>query len=250
MIVIPTWCNDLEALYGSTLTFKTVRVGFADEVLVIDNGSIPEAQAAIRAAAEAIGARFIAEPVAVPHWALLRQILTTFDCPLVICDPDLMFWERMSFPDALWAGRLIPGFYDEYTGCLTLPRLHTGLWRVPRPKVLMRVIEALEQRYWEANMLRPVMLPRWVRYDTGAVLYAEIGGLAFTESQLDCYDHLFAGSHLKHVYPAFAAEDGRLMVEWHAKAKSGDIESLRGIWRQQEQYFVDRSELYGKKRQQ
>ncbi len=242
MLVIPTWCKNLDALYGSLLTFQTVRGGFPnDEIVVLDNGSLPQAIEAIGKAAQAVGARFIDTKTEVPHWVLIRQILTTFDGPLVLADPDLIFWKPMTFDDsALWSGRLIPKFRDEYTGCVTMPRLHTSLLSVPNPKVFIELITAIEKRYWEANMLRPAMIPSWQRFDTGAMLYAEVGGTAFTESQLDCYDHLFAGSHFDFVSDRLEAKAKAEMVEIHMKAKAGDLASLRGIWRRQEQHFIDR----------
>ena len=233
----------MAALYGSLLTFKTIRVGFPDEqIVVIDNGSIGAAKWEIEKAAVMVGAGFIPAYPEVQHWVCLRQALATFDGPLVFCDPDLVFWKRMQLrDDCMWSGRLIPKFRDEYSDCVTMPRLHTSLLSVPDAKAMLSFIEATERKFWESNLLRPAMVPApWTRYDTGAMLYAEISGEAFSEDQLDCYDHLFCGSHLSHVAHTLDGNAKQEMIDSHEIAKSGNLEGLRGIWRRQQKHFTDR----------
>jgi hypothetical protein len=246
LVLILTWCKDPDALYGSLLTLKTIRIGFPDaDVMVVDNGSIDVPD--IRLAAEAVGAGYMKQNE-VPHWQFMRKAIEIVRQPLVFADPDLIFWDRMKMPETLIAGRLIPQFFDEYTQTLTHARLHTSLLSIPDPQKLWQVIRAEESRMWESDLLRPIMLPsngKWERWDTGAPLYGAIGGHAFT-TELDSYDHIFCGSHLKYVAEKLNPTARSEFKRVHDIARTGDLSKLRGIWKLQEQYFKDRyADRYG-----
>lgn len=75
-VVVLTFCFNPENLYGSLLSFKTLRVGFPDaDVLVVDNASHPAVRASIRDAALAVGAQFRQCDRQVPHHLFIRQTL-------------------------------------------------------------------------------------------------------------------------------------------------------------------------------
>ena len=240
LVLILTWCKDPDALYGSLLTLKTVRIGFPNaDVMVVDNGSIDVPD--IRLAAEAVGAGYMKQNE-VFHWQFMRKAIEVVHQPLVFADPDLIFWERMEMPEALIAGRLIPQFFDEYTQTLTHARLHTSLLSIPNPQKLWQMIRTEESRMWESDLLRPVMIPtngKWERWDTGSALYGSLGGYAFT-NELNSYDHIFCGSHLKYVADKLNPRELDEFKRIHAIAKAGDLSELRGTWKRQQQYFEDR----------
>lgn len=246
-VFIITWCDDERALYGSTLIFKTLRIGFPDaHVTVVDNGTDHRLRAPIIETAEAAGCdiELIEEPV--PHWQLVERFALAGDEPVVFVDPDIMFWESVQgwdFGEALLAGRLISAMRGVGGWC-TLPRLHTSHLWIPRPSELRARIAEITQRYpvcgnlFEARMAPP----GWLFWDTAAALYLALGNeaVAFSEAELDAYDHLFAGSHLNRIVSIDErGETTPHLVRWHAAARE-DYRSLRGIWREQEQLMQSR----------
>jgi SAM-dependent methyltransferase len=245
-VYIITWCRSEELLYGSTLTFKTLRTGFPDsEVVVIENASPPELRAQIVAAAEAVGCSVRLNDNEKPHWAHLEELTLAADGPTVFLDPDLVFWERIdhwTFGDALMAGRYLPEFADPFSDTLTLSRLHTSHLWFPDPARLRQRIADIQRTHFQAGSLfeSKMLPPGWWRWDTAAVLFHALGGGAarFTESELDAYDHLFCGSHLPMVASRLGPWGG-LMIESHQRAQT-DLPSIKGIWRQQEAFFSSR----------
>jgi len=245
-VYIITWCRDPAALYGSLLTFRTLRTGFPGaDVVVIDNGTEGEPRKAIEKAARWVGADY-AWRQEMPHWAILETTLARSAGPCVFVDPDVVFWKLMRLPqDCLWAGRLIPRFMDEYTGCVTQPRLHTSMLWFPNAPRFCDEARKITAKYWEAPLFRPSMHNvdgQWIRFDTGASLYGALGGRAFSD-ELDRYDHIFCGSHLSHVSPRIDAESRVAFESAHEIAKGDDLSPLRGLWKQQQQHFEQRKLL-------
>ena len=245
-VYIVTWCRSEALLYGSTLTFQTLRVGFPDaEVTVIDNASAPEVRAPIHAAARAAGCEVLQLEETQHHWSLIEGLVLGENRPTVLLDPDIALWEKVSdwdFGDALMAGRYLPEFADPYSDTLTLPRLHTSHLWFPRPAELKaRIASILARRFEAGSLFQPrMMAPGWWRWDTAAALFHALGGEAsrFSKAQLDAYDHLFCGSHLDLVVHNLGAW-GALMSDSHQRAQT-DLVSIKGIWRQQQQFFESR----------
>jgi hypothetical protein len=243
-----TYCDQIEQLYGNLLIFKTIRVGFPDsEIYVVDNASVPAARVEISQQANACGARLIQIEKRISHemyfnTALLMQPPKS----AVFLDPDICFWERVdgwNF-DALMAGRLIPQFRCEYTGCVTHPRLHTSFLWIPDVPALVTALRSLCSKYREYAPFRPLMFPdkgQWHRLDTGASEYAALrdNTYAFQEKELDAYDHLFCGTHAWKVGPTLSHEH-RIRFENLHQAVQHDHRALRGSWREQEEYFRSR----------
>ena len=242
-VYILTWCKDINQLYGSLLTFKTIRTGFPNsEIVVFDNCSIPAAQDEIKKAADAVGAVFHQLEHEVKHhdfirWAIFQDHV---DKQLVFADGDLIFWDDMenTVVDGLMAGRLIPLFGDKFSNTKTMPRLHTSLVMIPDPGALAQRLHALESEYFEADLIRPTMLRlegEWLRWDTLGTLYGAITEqcTAFDEALLNRYDHIFCGSHLNKILSKYQVPR---LAEAHHQAMQ-DYTQLKGIWHLQEQYF-------------
>jgi len=245
--VILTYCQSVDSLYGSTLTFDTLRVGYPDATVhVFDNASLPEVRPEIQRRAEACGASFHQITTPMPHAKFIRWAIgvTSPGKTLVILDPDLIFWQKIDFePGALMMGRKIPGFRDEYSGTFTHPRLHTSFLSIADPPALQREIEALERRWFELDAIAPVMFPglRGVeRYDTFGIFFALRSEFcqAFREGELDCYDHIFCGTHRELVAPKL--NDSGMLAAAHELATTNPG-GLRGLWRKQEQHFLARA---------
>lgn len=227
-VVILTYCEHPALAYGALLVFDTLRVGFPTfDVVVIDNGSHPDVVPQIKFAAEKAGAFF--KPMArhnfMDHykWWLCEQELSN---SIILIDPDVVFWgnvEDWEFDGAV-AGRLIP---DLTTGGVTsLARLHPSHIWVPDVQRLRSLGISVELRQEDGKF-----------WDNLATIYQDhpTECQAFTEQQLDCYDHLFYGSHFPAIEPRLKDDD--LTYKSHRDAAAGEISNLRGIWRDQEKYF-------------
>ena len=233
-VVILTYCEHPSLAYGSLMVFETLRVGYPTfDVVVIDNGSHPDVVPLIEAAAKKANASFTATErhnfIDHYRWMICDQTqLNSF----VLLDPDVVFWKNVedwSF-DGVMAGRLIP---DITTGGVTsVSRLHPSHVWIPDAKRLRELGVSVELRKEENKF-----------WDTLATIYQEHSDKcqSFTEDQLDCYDHLFYGSHFPAIEPRLKDDD--LTYNSHRQAASGNMESLRGIWRDQERYFQSQKDV-------
>lgn len=233
-VVVITYCRKIELLYGSTLVFDSLRVGFPDaKVVVIDNSSIHEAHKAIKSKAESIDANFANNDSYKEHHILIEKVLSQISGPVCIVDPDVIFWDRIPEPTSLIEGRLIPRFKDAYAQCVAEPRIHTSMMYVRDTDELQKRITEIKKTYVEFDPWIPIMLKvngAWRRWDTGACLYAAAPKLfrPYGKKELNCYDHLFCGSHIDLV------EEN---VPEIAYIHELPHDELKGIWKLQEQYF-------------
>ena len=246
-LVVITFCRKPELFYGTSLVFATLRVGFPNaHVTVVDNGSIAWAVPRIKELAETVSGEFL-HLEELPHAEIIKELILKQRHPFVILDPDIVFWDRMDgCDDALLSGRLIPEFADPYTGCLTHPRLHTSFLKINDPKALQDIYRTTRTEKFEWEPFHPLMYETpsgWRRYDTLASFYASIRDRchAFTDDELDSYDHLFCGSHMDVVIPrlGFAKPEVLLwMLDIHNRVKGGDTNALRGAWKEQDRFFA------------
>jgi len=254
-VFILTFCRNLDLLYGTELIFQTLRVGFPNaSITVVDNASLPEASQRVERLARDNDCRFrqIPEPSIGHHEFLERTIADAAAAgtrPLVFLDPDLCLWascEGFEF-DALMAGKLVDAYEDDLFACVTMPRLHTSFLWIPDPRQLWGEIEKIRGKRFD---FRPFLSfsvklgDAWIRYDTGASLYAAIRNRTscFTEEHLDRYDHIFCGSHLPLLQPRFNDKMREMTLQIHELAKTGQIEALKGIRHWQDRVWA---EVYG-----
>ena len=233
-VTILTFCNDIDALYGTLLVFKTLRVAFpTSRVVVFDNGSIDQARPEIETAATAAQCEFRSMNRK-PYWHHFEWLLFDQDefQSVVIVDPDCIFWksvEDWSFPGKVMAGRYIPNL--AHLGCRTLERLHPSLLFVPSIEAIRDVRRS--NPGW--GLIAPTQVGP-VFADTFSILYGLTSQNChrFTSDQLESYDHLFFGSHLRMVKPSFV---GDVVKHAHEKALRGDLHDIRGIYKEQDQLF-------------
>jgi hypothetical protein len=242
---IISYCKHPSDLYGTLLTFDTLKIGFPHaRLLVFDNASHQDARPRIRERVTDLGGKYTQIDVEQYHSALIRRLIWAAakpNRPVVFLDPDLVFWEQFRIPkrDYLLAGRLIPQFYDEYANTLTLPRLHTSLLLVPDPRAFVARVQQLERSAVGLDLVRTVTIVRdgvFTRYDTLASFYAACPHEchAFGDEQLNTYDHLFCGTHLSVVAPHL--NDDGMLTRVHTAAQT-NVPALKGIWKQQDEFF-------------
>jgi hypothetical protein len=240
-VYVITYCRSMDLFYGTSLFLETIRVGFPkSNILIIDNGSIPEAVLHLKNLASKCNAKF--NPISErPHWLLIQNMVMTAKRPFAIVDPDVIFWEKMDDLDAIVSGRLIPNFIDPFSECITKERLHTSLLKFSDPQHLQSLTHSVRKTKFEWQPFQPTMIEvngKWIRYDTAAVLYSSIKPLSkpFSKKELDSYDHLFCGSHLDQVLPKMGPF-GEVFLEFHNQASKGNLSALKGIWKIQEKFF-------------
>jgi hypothetical protein len=244
-IYVLTWCNQPESFYGTTLIFKTLRVGFPNaNIQIVDNASQPIFRTLLKQYTQECDAEFTQLESSISHHNFIEQTLNRqSEGTAIFVDPDVCFWENVeewNF-DALVAGRLLPKYRCEYSGCLTNPRLHTSFMWIPDVIALREAIQTLRTQYFEFNPFHPVMFRldnTWQRFDTGASLYAALSErmYAFAEKELEAYDHLFCGTHLDSVASKIRPDYALLFERMH-KHVQVDHRALKGAWRIQEDYF-------------
>ena len=244
-VFILTTCRNRSALYGNVLTAATIRTGFPTaRVTVYDNGSPSDLSAEIEAAYVAANCEFRAITERLHgEWMEERLYAADPDEPLVFVDPDVIFWK--SFEDhgaygyALFGGRYFPRIFEN--GAVQEARLHPSLLIIPHPGTLIENIKRIQETTPYFRPFAPFTYFRdgeKVIVDTAASLYGALGDAcyAFGEEELDRYDHIFGGTT--------ALVDASLVLTPatisalqgpHAAVKRGDLESLRGLWRKQEQ---------------
>jgi hypothetical protein len=249
-VFVLTYCRKIELLYGSELIFRTLRVGFPNAgVSIVDNASLPEARSRIAALARENDCEFqqIEEP-AVGHHRFLEETLASVaksgTGPLVFLDPDICLWEiceDLEF-EGLIAGKMVEAHEDPFMQCVVMARLHTSFLWIPHPPSLQGEIGRIRKPHFDFHPFQPFSVKlgdAWIRYDTGASLFAALGERAsgFEEPHLDRYDHIFCGTHIDLHEPTWDSEMREFMLRVHRDAREGNLESLRGIWREQRRVF-------------
>ena len=250
-IHVVTYCRDMANLYGSTLIFKTLRVGFPNaRVRVLDNYSLPEAAAEIRALARDQDCEFFEiDSRTLRVHDLGRQIILdpAQDGSLIFLHPDVCFWEPCEdweF-DALIAGKFVPMHRDERTGGVMLPLFDPSFWWIPDARAFREHFVREFQRRGDHDLLGLFsaylfkMDGHWCKADPGSSLYAAFSdrAYAFGETELDAYDHLSGGTDLETIIATIPGAHQSAVRESHDLAKR-DYRALKGLWRKQAQYFA------------
>jgi len=250
-VFILTYCRRLDLFYGTELIFKTLRTGFPSaRITVVDNASLPDARAAIAGLARATGCAFRQLPdPGIPHHEFIDRTLDEMAAndagTLVFLDPDLCLWsswDDLEFP-GLMAGKLIDIYDDEVMRCVTMPRLHTSFLWIPDARELSEEIRQIKSAHFDFDPFRSFSVKlgdAWIRYDTGAALYAAIPDRvsAFTTDHMDRFDHIFGGSHLDLLQPHMSEPLQDMMGRVHQHAREGNLEALKGIWRYQDEVWM------------
>lgn len=241
-VFVLTYCRNVELFYGTELIFKCLRTGFPNaNVVVIDNASLPEVKPEIEALAKDNDCHYEEIPApGVVHHQFIQNVISAMaedesgDAPLIFLDPDIYLWnncEDFEF-DGLIAGRLVGGIGDEITQSYTMPRLHTSFMWIPSARKLQDAIWKLKARHHDFEPFQSytsLIGEMWYRYDTGAGLYAALGGKVsiFKKKHLDRYGHLYGGSHLDIILGIYDLKTKKMMLEIHKHAKDGNMQALK-----------------------
>lgn len=251
-VFILTFCRNLDLFYGTELIFKSLRVGFPNaKVYVVDNASLPEAQMQIETLCRENECEFkILQEPGLQHDVFIEKTIRaqatdqSNNRQVVFLDPDICLWrscEDFGF-DGIMAGKKFNKFKDYITNTITMPRIHTSFLWIKDAKALWKEILRIKAKRFDFLPFQPFsfrMDGSWYRYDTGAGLYATMYDKCsfFSKEHFDCYDHLYAGSHLDWIFHFYDNECQEMLNRTHTLAKTNNIAALKGIWRQQDKIF-------------
>lgn len=236
-------CNDPEISGGTTLVFDTLRVGFPDaHIQVYLNRDCGKNCPEIWTLCERERCQ-VAE-LGIIHHEWIEMLVNTETEPFIILDTDVIFWDKfdLGFINRPIAGRYTPRFYCKFTKAFTMHRLHTSLMYI-NPTEVKREMWAVKSWFNQTrfnpiiNPFYPVQIPdkeKSLFFDTCALLYHAIGGQAFTEEQLQSYDHLNAGTWVKELDKAYPELN---MVQAHKEIYKNP-KLAKGIRKLQDQFYA------------
>lgn len=221
--------NDLAHFDACTLCLKSFRVGWPTaEIEVTINGpgdilTSAEVMERLRYMAKdelAHNAKnalltFSETRIHLADW-IRQQTQHPYPGPLVIADPDIVYWkscEDWEFPESvLLAGYYNPRMWNDFAGCISVPRIHTSMMVFPDVQKLHWTIEALYPQasapageYCPCDPFAPA-----VRFENGLPTYwdccANLYNMLackdsrsiflhhFGEKEKACFDHLNSAS--------------------------------------------------------
>lgn len=255
-------CRKKELLDYTTLVFKTLRTGFPTFDVHVYLNTITE-DSVSREVEEIVKAKALEAKCTVSirntiHHGWISELISSNNEPFIICDTDMVFWTDMEnvfnnlyqHYECTIAGRYIPSFVDEFSGCLTMPRIHTSLMYINPEQYRKK----WDEYYKDVPrtvftpvrpLIHPSVLPKYssrpIFYDTTALLYEMLDDTdiySFQEPQLNCYDHFNFGTISDIVLPRLSAgkaweRSRRLCLE--------DIVRMKGCWKQQDKYYEQQS---------
>jgi hypothetical protein len=243
-VIITTCVIDMSMLETSLLTLKSIRVGFPNwEIEVVDNASIEPAIPEIIKRTKAVGAKLKRIRSRVEHSEVFETELTRSRGQIVFLDSDLIFYdncENWRFDMGL-AGRVIAERWGYYTKCVSVERIHTSfLWintEVLRDQMskLPQNLEYAPNYFWKPQLVYFAGKRRF--YDTGAMLYQAVGGVSFSEKQLDAFTHIYHGSFMPTTALPLLSdfpEDKINKITMVHKLAITNPEQLKGLWRRQD----------------
>ena len=257
-----------------TLCLSSLRVGFPTAKIVVwvnDTGPVPFARV-LNDAEKCLGrSKNIASPdsrtpvfssvggnaLIVPlekkmhHAEWMRMVLSTAEdagVPLVIVDPDCIFWENcenMQVPEGtLLAGHRVPTMWNDFAHCRSVARIHTSFMVMPEPDRLMRVLRDVYPwcfkpagEYCPCDPFSPAVrfyVGEPVFWDTCANLYQMLIGCAdesvydFGPDEFKRYDHLNSASFFDVMLERLPDKEGFAYVH-RFLSKPEDRHKLRGL---------------------
>lgn len=238
-------CRKPELAKMTTLVFATLRVGFPSaQVTVYLNGDCELNCPEIVSACTATGCQVITADTIHHEW--IKSLVQSASEPFWILDTDVILYasvEGWSF-DTPMAGRRIPEWDDEFSKCITRPRLHTSLLYLDPARIKAELTKLPEATVFtpKADLFNPLVLPLNQRnyfYDTAALLYHQLGGQSFTPTQLDAFFHFNFGTIEDVVLPT--------LTEKLEAARASVLKNPafgKGRWREQDEYYAARQYRY------
>ena len=249
--------NDIAQFDACTLCCETLRVGWPTaHIYVYVNGGAHYGDIADKLQRFNVLPvdLFSTKPIHHPDW-IRQQVLQKSPGPLVIADPDIVYWkscEDWEFnSETLLAGHANPRMWNDFARCVSVPRIHTHMMVFPDTKRLRNeIILAYPPAYepfGEFCSFDPfkgrVMFEEGhpVFWDNCANLYSMLGAgrvKHFTTEHTQCYDHLNSASYYEfirdRVDPATKAGFTYAYGEWLKNPRPG-------LWPMMDRYYEQKA---------
>ena len=244
-------CRSADLIDATTFVFRSIRTGFPTAKIVVwDNANstfhLSEVRETVKRMPGGGDRTLVPLPTRLNHWEWIKGLVMNPANvePIWLCDTDMAFWapvEEWEWYDCAIAGRRMPKFYDAYSKCLTLPRLHTCLMWIDPAQVRMELEEqakSFDLPVFGNEMADPFKSffcfdpdGRRLFFDTCSILAYAVRRHEFTAEENACFDHLHCGTYvdvMETAYPGIG-KGHRTFLE-HPSL-------LRGKWPEQESFF-------------
>lgn len=208
-----------ELLPAAALVFRTVRVGFPEQDLVVwGNGLDPVWAGMVASWTQQVGGTFRNLGGYVSHDAWIEGAIQREMEPFWICDTDVVFFDKMHQPEAvvMMAGRHEPEFSEQWTRTRYMERLHTcvmyldpsqarqgmreWLCRFPKPWRYTAEFPFIRQNFVPVAAA-PRRSAEVLFYDTCAGLWHSVGGQPFSEEENGAFEHLHCATYVDCIDP-------------------------------------------------
>lgn len=245
-----------------TLCFESLRVGWPTaDIWVYVNGGAYYGDVAEKLQRTTLKGAFAplpnicgVRPIHHPDW-IREQVEQTYSGPLVIADPDIIYWkscEDWEFnSETLLAGHANPRMWNDFARCVSVPRIHTHMMVFPDTEKLRKAIVSAyppaHEPFGKFCSFDPfkgrVMFEdgQPIFWDNCANLYSMLGAgrvKHFTTEHTQCYDHLNSASYYEfirdRVDPATKAGFAYAYGEWLKNPRPG-------LWPMMDRYYEQKT---------
>lgn len=235
-----------ELLRAALLVLRTWRIGFPDGRLMVWGNGLEEGSP-VQTATRAFGGVYAHLPDT-SHDGWVEGLIQRSLDPFWICDTDVVFFDRMEAPErgASFAGRLEPGFCEEWTRTLHVERLHTAvMWINPvatRQAMRSEIVKVpVPWRYSaEFPLVRQTFVPHrngpTQFYDTMAGLWQAGFGTPFTAEQDAAFEHLHCATYIDQIGPHLGGGELKAVHDGIYE----DPARARGLAVKQAEYYASR----------
>ena len=235
-VFVLLYCRNDEDINGNKLFFDTVRVGFPDaQIHVVDNRNEQKYRNLFEDLTASIDGVFHQSQNEILHSEFIKTLVMNEKDSFYLIDPDTIWLYKMSTEfDCSIAGRLIPQFFDSYSGCNTFSRLHTSCLYVNPDRTRKHISEFNKFAFDGFNDDMYKIDGIWYRHDTCGKLFHALDEdvYVFDESINNSFVHIFCGTHIsliKNHYPE--------LKEIHQSIENGECD-LRSLHKLHNEFFI------------
>lgn len=229
--ILITVLNPIQ-LINCTLVFDTIRKGFPlSKVVVTDNSNSEEVSDYIRRRCKDTESYFEEVPTRLHHADWIERVVKYQKGPAIILDGDVIFFddcEDFQYYNPL-KGYYIPIIFNEWSRCISYPRLHTSFLMIQDCQALHEGLKAMyPPAYYELPQYSPLrpFHPTVVYYhgqpqfyDTCSVLFNMTGGESFCEDERRRYAHINSASFYDEMLKRTANKEAFKIQHEHARNK-------------------------------
>lgn len=240
LVTVPQW----PLLNNCTLFFDTIRTGFPNaNIFVHDNANTANVGKELRRRCKEVDACYGKMTARQHHADWIRHIVHIGKGPLIIVDPDTIWFENCEdiLPITLLRGYFVPCIWNEWAGCISYERFHTSFLMVQDAEKLRERIGMfypLNQPYRPLDPFRPcvgVVRGQRMFWDTCSTLYNMFGGLKLPDEFRRKYAHVNSASFREEMLQC--VENKEAFEEQHRRAEEKDYEWFKEWYKAEDRYY-------------